>query len=205
MLSIVLLTVFQSKTLNYEIQREGKVIGTAKAFVKITTDGGKRTDTKLILAQGTQKLDLHTTQVWATSGRPLLKIVLILNEKGEETSRTRVDFRTTDVLVTKTVGSKITKSTVAVPAKGEIRDLPEFWFLRDQPVVGKAFSYFAFNATTLTWDNATSIYKGDKKENASKLHHISQKIGKRSIELLLDQDGFPVETTASDGTRIIAK
>ena len=112
MLSLVVLLATQSKILNYEISQGGKVVGTAKVLIKITTDGGKRTDTKLTLTQSENKLEMHTTQVWAKSGRPTLKIVQMFDPKGVETSRTRIDFRVTDLLINKTVDGKLSKSTI---------------------------------------------------------------------------------------------
>ena len=203
MLSFAVLIALQSKVLNYDIVRNGKLIGDAKVLIKITADGGKRTDSKLSLSQNDKKLDMHTTQVWALSGRPTLKIVQIFDAKGVETSRTRVDFRVTDVLVTYTKNNKLTKSTVVIPPKAEIRDLPEFWFLRDEPEIGKPLKYWVFNATDAVWEEATSTYVGPDKSR--KLRNISQQIAKRKLAISLDADGFPVETISNDGIKIVVK
>lgn len=209
MLSVVLFVLGQEKILNYDILRDGKAIGKAKILVKITVDGGKRSDSKLELSMNDQKLDMHTTMVWAKSGRPTLKVIQIFDEKGVEKSRTRVEFRANDLLVTETVGSKLTKATKAVPANGEIRDFPEFWFLRDKPEKGKPYSYFVFNATSLNWEAATSTYIGETEKNVDgkrlKRSSISQHIGTRKYEIFLDEGGFPIETITNDGYRIIAK
>ena len=204
MLSCVLLVAVQGKVQNYEIFRSDKLVGTAKIAVKITADGGKRSDSKLELTSGEQKLDMHTTQMWAKSGRPTLKVVQIFEAKGAETSRTRVDFHATDLLVTQTVGSKITKTTKTIPAGAEIRDLPEFWFLRDVPAKGKAYKYFVFNATSLEWEAATSTYMG-KDTKTSKLHDIRQQIGPRKFAILSDEGGIPVSTVTNDGIRLMIK
>lgn len=209
MLSLVVLLATQSKILNYEISQGGKVVGTAKVLIKITTDGGKRTDTKLTLTQSENKLEMHTTQVWAKSGRPTLKIVQMFDPKGVETSRTRIDFRVTDLLINKTVDGKLSKSTIPIPAKAEIRDLPEFWFLRDKPAKGQIYKYWTFNATALLWEETTSTYVGPSdlatKERTIKQQHISQQIGKRKLDMFLDETGFPVNSVTNDGTKIIAK
>ena len=207
MLSFIVLAAFQSKILNYEISHQGKVIGTAKVLIKLTQDGGKRTDTKLTLTENEAKLEMHTTQVWGTTGRPTLKIVLMFDAKGTETSRTRIDFHANDILVTQTKDGKLTKSTMAIPPKAEIRDLPEFWFLRDKPVKGVSYKYWTFNTTSLLWEQTTSTYIGAEatKEKPGKQEHVSQVIGKRKLDMYLDEAGFPVNSVTNDGTKIIAK
>ncbi len=209
MLSLVILFAAQSRVLNYEITRDGKPLGTAKVLIKITVDGGKRTDTKLTLTQGENKLDMHTTQVWAQSGRPILKIVQLFDAKGVETSRTRIDFRVTDLLINKSIDGKLSKLTVPIPAKAEIRDLPEFWFLRDVPVKGKAYKYWTFNATSLAWEETVSTYIGEQeiagKAKSLKQQHIAQVVGKRKLDMFLDETGFPVNSVTNDGTKIVAK
>lgn len=209
MLSLTLLLALQSKTVNYDLFRGDQTIGEAKVLIRITQDGGKRTDTKLTLRQNGKTLDMHTTQVWAFSGRPTLKIVQVFDEKGAETNRTRVDFKATEAAITKTVGDKVTKSTVAIDEKAEIRDLTEFWFIRDEPEKGKPYQYLTFDANTAKWEKSKSVYMGleTKLVGSQKipLHHISQEIGARHLDIWLDSDGFPVITEASDKTRIVAK
>jgi hypothetical protein len=232
----MLFMAVQSKILNYEIAHMGKQIGTAKVLIKVTVDGGKRTDTKLTLTESDPKREMHTTQVWAKSGRPTLKIVQLFDLKGNETSRTRIDFRLSDVVISQTVDGKLKKSTVSIPANAEIRDLPEFWFLRDRPVKGKPYQYLTFNATSLKWETAVSTYMGEKtfgtkaktvnatslkwetavstymgektfgtKAKTVKRQNVVQKIGSRILDMLLDEGGFPVDSSTNDGTKIIAK
>ena len=209
MLSVLLLLLGQEKVLNYDILRDGKPIGKAKILVKITQDGGKRTDSKLELAMKNQKVDMHTTMVWAKSGRPTLKVIQFFDPKGAELSRTRVEFRATDFLVTETIGSKLTKTTKPIPANAEIRDLPEFWFLRDQPEKGRPYQYLVFNSTSLNWDSAISTYIGETEKNVDgklqKRQTVSQTIGSKKNEIRFDENGFPVETSTNDGILIIAK
>ncbi|MEI8282819.1 MAG: hypothetical protein WCG75_10475, partial [Armatimonadota bacterium] len=208
-ISLFLVATFQSKILNYDIYRQDKIVGTAKILIKITQDGGKRTDTKLTLTENKSSLEMHTTQVWGQSGRPTLKIVLMLDSKGVETSRMRVDFRASDLLISQTVGGKLTKSNIPIPPKAEIRDLPEFWFLRDVPVKGKAYKYWTFNTTSLQWEETTSTFIGPSqlatKERTIKQNQVTQQIGKRKIDMMLDEAGFPVNSVTSDGIRIVAK
>ena len=203
MLSFVVLIAAQDKIMNYEIFRADKSIGTAKMAIKILADGGKRSDSKLVLALGDQKLDMHTTQMWSKTGRPTLKIIQMFDANGVETSRTRVDFHLTDLLVTQTAGSKITKTTKAIPANVEIRDLPEFWFLREAPMKGKPYKYLVFNATSLEWESATSVYTGD--EEKTKSHMVTQTIGSRKSTISLNDAGVPMVTVTNDGIRIAAK
>jgi hypothetical protein len=96
-----------------------------------------------------------------------------------------------------------------IPPNAEIRDLPEFWFLRDRPEKGKPYKYFVFNATSLNWDSAISTYIGETEKNLDgkivKRQGISQQIGTRKYEIFLDESGFPVETSTNDGIRIVAK
>jgi hypothetical protein len=209
MVSFVLLVTLQTKTVNYDIFRGDDQIGEAKILIRIIQDGGKRSDAKLTLHQNGKKLDMHTTQIWAFSGRPVLKIVQVFDEKGVETSRTRIDFRSNDAGVTKTVGDKITKSTVAIDAKAEIRDLTEFWFIRDEPQKGKPYQYLTFDSTALIWQPTKSTFVGvEEKEirgQKKKLSHISQEIGAKHVDIWLDSEGFPVATEASDKTKIVAK
>ncbi len=205
MLSLVVLVAAQSKILNYEITQNGKVIGAAKVLIKLTADGGKRTDTKLTLLESEPKIEMHTTQVWAKSGRPTLKIVQMFNLKGVETSRTRIDFRVTDLLINKTVNGKLSKLTIVIPAKAEIRDLPEFWFLRDKPTKGQVYKYWTFNTTSLTWEQTTSTFVGATKVGTFWQPQVSQVIGKRKLDMFLDEAGFPVNSVTNDGTKIVAK
>lgn len=209
MLSIVVALAFQSKTLNYDLFRADQSIGEAKVLIRIIQDGGKRTDTKLTLKQNGKTLDMHTTQVWSFSGRPTLKIVQVFDAKGVETTRTRVDFKATEAVVTVTVGDKTTKKSVQIDPKTEIRDLAEFWFLRDEPEKGKSFEYLTFDANALKWEKSRSTYVGDDSKTVGgtkqSLRHISQVIGARTTEIWLDSDGFPVISESSDKTRIVAK
>ena len=209
MLSLLFVLAFQSKTMNYDLFRGDQSIGDAKVLIRITQDGGKRTDTKLTLRQGGKTLEMHTTQVWAFSGRPTLKIVQIFDAKGVETSRTRVDFKATEAVVSKTVGDKTTKSAVPIEAKTEIRDLTEFWFIRDEPEKGKPYEYLTFDANALKWERAKSIYLGEEAKTIQgkkmSVHHVSQEIGGKRVDIWLESDGFPVLTEAADKTKIVAK
>jgi hypothetical protein len=209
MVNIALVLMLQTKTVNYDIFRGDDNIGEAKVLIRITQDGGKRTDTKLTLKQSGKTLEMHTTQVWAFSGRPTLKIVQFFDAKGNETIRTRIDFKPTSVQVSDTRDGKTKTSTVPIDKKDEIRDLPEFWFLRDEPVPNTPFSYFTFNATSFAWESTKSTFKGevDKKVNGKtmKLNHVSQEIGGKHSDVWLDSEGFPVITEASNGTKIVAR
>ncbi|MBS1726726.1 MAG: hypothetical protein JST51_08400 [Armatimonadetes bacterium] len=209
MLSAVLLLALQSKTLNYDIYRGSDLIGEAKILIKITQDGGKRTDTKLTLKLSGKTLDMHTTQVWAFSGRPTLKIVQMFDAKGNETHRTRADFKADEVSVMETVGDKTTKKTVPIAADAEIRELSEFWFLRDEPVKDESFKFQSFDASTQKWQTATSTYIGieSKVVDGKKmvLYHVAQEIGTKKVDVWLDTDGFPLITESSDKTKIVAK
>ncbi len=209
MLNYLCLLAFQSKTIEYDLYRSDKLIGEAKILIRITQDGGKRTDTKLTLKQNGKTLDMHTTQVWAFSGRPTLKIVQIMDDKGVETGRTRVDFKANEAVVTTFVSDKSEKKSVAIEAKVEIRDLAEFWFLRDEPVKGEEFKYKTFDTSSLKWADSKSVYLGEEAKTVRgkslSLHHIRQTVGERKIDNWLDSEGFPVISESSDQTKIVAK
>lgn len=209
MVSLALAFMFQTKTVNYDLFRGDDNIGEAKVLIRITQDGGKRTDTKLTLKQNGKTLEMHTTQVWAFSGRPTLKVVQFFDAKGNESIRTRIDFKPTLVQISDTRDGKTKTSTVPIDKKDEIRDLPEFWFLRDEPIVDTPISYLTFNATSFAWEATKSTYKGevDKKVGGKmmKLHRVSQEIGGKHSEVWLDSEGFPVITEAANGTKIVAR
>jgi hypothetical protein len=209
MLSLVLILALQSKTLGYEIWMNEKVIGEAKVLVKITQEGGKRTDTKLTLRISGKSLEMHTTQVWAFSGRPTLKIVQTFDGKGIEVKRTRIDFSDKSITISQMDNGKLSKSVVPIDPKHEIRDLFEFWFLRDEPVKDKPYEYSVFNTTSLKWEKAKSTYIGETEKNINgktmKLHAISQDIGSKHVDIWLDSDGFPVLSMTSDGMKIVRK
>ena len=126
-----------------------------------------------------------------------------------EMERLSDNRRLNDAAVTKTIGDKITKSTVAIDPKAEIRDLTEFWFIRDEPEKGKAFQYLTFDSTALSWQPTKSTFVGvEEKEVRSqrkKLRHISQEIGAKHVDIWLDSEGFPIITETSDKTKIVAK
>lgn len=209
MLNALCLLALQSKTIEYDLYRADKLIGEAKILIRITQDGGKRTDTKLTLKQNGKKLDMHSTQVWAFSGRPTLKIVQILDDKGVETGKTRVDFKTNEAVVTTFVGDKSEKKSIAIEPKVEIRDLAEFWFLRDEPTKDEEYKYKSFDTSGLKWADSKSVYLGEEtkavKGKSMSLHHIRQTVGDKKIDNWVDSDGFPVISESSDQTKIIAK
>jgi hypothetical protein len=209
MLSLVILQLAQTRTYNYAISIHDKPIGEAKMLIKITQDGGKRSDTKLTLNVDGKTLDMHTTQVWAFSGRPILKVVQTFDAKGTEVKRTRIDFSDKSTIISQMDNGKLSKSMVPVDPKAEVRDLFEFWFLRDEPVKDKPYDYQVFNATSLKWEKAKSTYIGETEKNIDgktmKVHAISQELGTKHLDLWLDSDGFPVLSTTSDGTKIIRK
>jgi hypothetical protein len=209
MLSLVVALSLQSKTVDYAISMNDKPVGEAKVLIKITQDGGKRTDSKLTLKIDGKTLDMHSTQVWAFSGRPTLKIVQTFDAKGVEVKRTRIDFAATSATITQLNGAKLSKKTVPIDPKAEIRDLFEFWFLRDEPLKGKPYEYQVFNATSLKWERAKSTYIGETEKdiNGTKmmLRQISQDIGAKHLDVWLDSEGFPVLSATSDGTKIVLK
>lgn len=208
MVSLCLALAFQAKTVNYDLFRNEEKIGTVKIQTKITQDGGKRSDSKIQIVVSGKTIDMHSTQVWAFSGKPTLKINQVFNEKGVERNRTRMDFKATEVAVTETIGDKVTKKSVPIPTGADIRNFAEFWFLRDEPEKGKSYSYQAFNSSTMKWEKATCTYIGETEKNIGgrkiKVQAITQQIGAIKVEIWLDTDGFAVLTESSDHTRIVA-
>lgn len=209
MLSLALVLALQSKTVEYAISLNDKPIGEAKILIRITQDGGKRTDSKLSLNVDGKKLDMHSTQMWSFTGRPILKIVQTFDVKGIEVKRTRIDFTEKLSTVSQTDNGKMKKSLIPFDEKMETRDLFEFWFLRDEPEKGKPYEYQVYNSTTLKWEKAKSTYIGETEKNINgkkmKLHAISQDIGAKHLDIFLDSEGFPVLSTTSEGMKIIVK
>ncbi len=207
MVSLCLLLV-QSRIVNYEIFRDDKKVGTAKIAIKITQDGGKRADSKIQLQLNGKTLDMHSTQVWAFSGKPTLKINQIFDDKGVEVDRNRMDFKATEVVITHTVKDKPSKKSVPIDPKAEIRDFGEFWFIRDEPIQGKAVKYMMFDSSAQAWQSTTTTYQGSETKSiggkSMKVHHVSQQIGQRKLEIWLDDGGIPMLTESSDHTRIVA-
>lgn len=209
MLSLAIALAIQSKTVLYSISSNGKPIGEAKILIRITQDGGKRTDSKVTLNLEGKTLDMHTTQIWTFSGRPALKIVQTFDAKGVETKRTRVDFADKSLTISQTDNGKLSKSVVPIDPKAELRDLFEFWFLRDEPVKSQAYEYQVFNTNSLKWEKAKSTYIGETEKNIHgkmmKLHSISQTIGTKHLDIWLDAEGFPILSTTSEGMKIMVK
>lgn len=154
----ILVGVSSSPTVKMSITLGGKNVGTAWITEKLTEDGGKRSQTKLILANNGLKSTFIDEVEYDKEGYPVRKYVRRQGPDGQEMRIATFGDRLAEV-VTEMNGKRSTQ-TVKAPEGCETRAASEFWFIKNQPRVGQTDVYYRFDMDQLAWIETKVKYEG---------------------------------------------
>jgi hypothetical protein len=209
MLSLLFALTTQTHILEFDNIKDGKVLGVTKYQSKITQDGGKLVSIKMTFGEGDSMFNFVSSSQWDKTAGPILKTQLVSDVKGNELSYLKITFSGGTATYLKREYGKSETKIVKAPARAEIHDLSEFWFIRDMPKVGQKHICRAFDASSLVWYTSEISYLGleekvfgDKKVN---LHHAKSIRDKRTTNLWFNDKGEFVCSESSDGYVIRSK
>ena len=175
--------------------RGGKVIGRITMTSKITKDGAKVDEMSMSRTENGKSVDLRILSNFAADGTPTRKFMAISLAGTTERHQIVATFKPEGVAV-QVIPSLDPAQTIAPPANAQLKQLDEFWFIRDHPKVGTLLSSFVFDLGSGKWSPRKVTYLGDadlviggKKVHA---HRVSGGIGGQSILQYLDDQGLPL-------------
>lgn len=202
-LGIFFLLHSQSRSLDYDLLTDGKKIGSVKIFTKITSDGGKKVDTKSTLTVNGAEIKVIGTSEWTFEGAPKLKTMQIVSSTGTELKRVMVEFQGEDADITAFQGEESKKTRESIEIGASTNDFGEFWLIRDEPEPKQAYSVMTFDMNLMKWTKTEVKYVGPTIKTIDgmkfSLHHIRRKTESRTDEIFCDEEGHLVISESSDG------
>jgi hypothetical protein len=94
----------------------------------------------------------------------------------------------------------IQSKTKETKAGAQIRAEPEWWFIRDRPSRGTAYTYQRFDMNFAEWRTETAKYLGVREISLSNRKVSSHFIQSQEMEIDLDQKGMPLRMKAKQVT-----
>ena len=177
----------------------GKAVGNVVYSQKVTDDGQKIIDSRMVWGTGPSAVTTVITTTVDALGTPVRKIQDML--LGSLRTKTLVDFTATGArVVTESRGERKVQNFPA-PTGVSTTDPTQYWFLRDRPSPGTKVKYADFNVSSLKWETVEATYVGKKSvvigELTMKGYELSVKRGKEIATVVVDANNIPI--TFSDG------
>jgi hypothetical protein len=188
LLAGILILGQQSPTVELKAIFDGRPVGTAWITDKLSPDGSKKSQIKLLLKQdGGETTVVEETQ-YAKDGMPVRKYLRKTAKEGSEMRIATFSGRTAHIVTER--DAKRETSQVEAPANVELRAICEYWFLRDRPVVGTVWEYYRFDMDKLAWLKTVVRYvKVDQVKVAGKVVKMNR----------IDIEGLANSWHADDG------
>lgn len=177
------------------VSRAGKVIGRITVTSKITKDGAKIDEMSMSRTEKGKTVDLRILSNFAADGTPTRKF-MAMSLSGTSSRRQLVATFSEQGASVQVLPSAEPPQTVALPPDAQIKQLDEFWFVRDHPKVGTTLSSFVFDLGSGKWAPRKVTYLGDAEiviaGRKLKAHRVASGIGGQSVMQFLDAQGLPL-------------
>lgn len=165
---------------------------TAKVTTRIQSNGTKALTLSLSLKSENGTAVVVQELIFAADGRPIRMTRRTSLGSGKLVESIRADIGASTLKVTVERDGKPLVSTQQLP-KGELKNVSEFWVIRDKPKVGQKHTYQKFDLTSLTFSSATVEYKGLQNVKVGGKTIKAHQIVEGTATTWLDEKGDPVK------------
>lgn len=172
---------------------------TAKVNTRIQSNGTKALTLSLSLKSANGTAVVVQELIFAADGRPIRMSRRTSLGTGKLVEFIRADIGASTIKVTVERDGKPVVNTVPLP-KGELKNISEFWILRDKPTVGQKHTYQKFDLTSLTFAPATVVYKGLQNVKVGGKTIKAHQIVEGTATTWLDDKGDPVKIEGRNST-----
>jgi hypothetical protein len=172
---------------------------TAKVNTRIQSNGTKALTLSLSLKSANGTAVVVQELIFAADGRPIRMSRRTSLGTGKLVEFIRADIGASTIKVTVERDGKPVVNTVPLP-KGELKNVSEFWILRDKPTVGQKHTYQKFDLTSLTFAPATVVYKGLQSVKVGGKTIKAHQIVEGTATTWLDDKGDPVKIEGRNST-----
>lgn len=191
---ILLLLLAQSPTVELTIELDSQRVGTAYITAKPTDAGGKKSQAKLVLVNGSQRSTFIDEAEYDAEGRPIRRYIRRIGPDGQEMRI--ATFSKTGVSVVSELNGKRETTKVPLPS-GSVLAKSELWFIKTNPPQGETCTYQRFDMDRLAWVETVVKYEGQRTlksgEDSIKAHLVTVMGTTRSW---LDSHGRPIRVEA---------
>ncbi len=165
---------------------------TAKVNTRIQTNGTKVLTLSLSLKSQNGTAVVVQELVFAADGRPIRMTRRTSLGSGKLVESIRADIGASTIKVTVERDGKPVVNTMPLP-KGELKNISEFWVIRDKPTAGQKHTYQKFDLTSLTFSSAVVEYKGLQNVKVGGKTIKAHQIVEGTATTWLDEKGDPVK------------
>ncbi len=171
----------------------GKKAGTASLSQKVTDKGGKVVDMVLMIQSGDDNVHIESQWMYDPKGAPLRMFQQVV-VSGKDHNRHEAIVTFDDDGANVVLDDDGDRSTKHIPllSSNPREDASEFWFVRDQPIVGETVTAYRFNIDTLVWEQVTSVYRGMRPVTTDGRRELANVITSEQGSAYLDINGLPL-------------
>lgn len=173
----------------------GHPAGYATLSQKIQKDGSKVVELRIELTSQGNKVRITSQASYDDKGLPTRKFQETTGP-GSRHGQAVVTFDGDGANAVIQVDTKRSVKHVSLVKTAPRTSLSEFWFIRDSPKPGQIEKTYQFNPDTLTWELATTEYRGKKKltieGHSLEVYEVVTKRGDKESMSYLDEQGLPV-------------
>jgi hypothetical protein len=177
----------------------GHRAGIATLSQRLTEKGGKIVNMTLKITSGDDDVTIESERVYDPKGAPVRMLQQVTVSGKEHSHReTIVTFDEDGANVVLDGDDDRTTKHIPLLSSNPRDDPSEYWFVRDQPVVGETVSSYHFNIDTLVWEQVTTVYKGMRPVTTDGRREIANVVTSEQGSAFLDIDGLPLRLELPD-------
>jgi hypothetical protein len=172
---------------------EGHRSGTATLSQRLTDKGGKVVNMTMTLESGEDEVSIESQQTYDSRGVPLRmfqQVVVTGKDHSRHEAIVTFDEDGANVVIDDD-GDRSTKH-IPILTTNSREDPSEFWFVRDQPIVGESVMSYHFNIDTLVWEPLTTTYKGMRPVTTDGRRELANVVTSEKGSAFLDVNGLPL-------------
>jgi len=172
---------------------DGRRAGTASLTQRLTDKGGKVVNMALNIQSGDDDVHIESQWVYDPKGAPTRMFQqVIVSGKDHNHHEAIVTFDEDGANVV--IDDDGDRSTKHIPliASNMREDPSEFWFVRDQPIVGETVVAYRFNIDSLVWEQVTTVYKGMRPVTTDGRRELANVVTSEQGSAFLDINGLPL-------------
>lgn len=183
------------------VQANGFPNSTATIFHKVLPDGSKLNQMTIEMngSEG-RKIKVRTERTYAPDGKPIRVFHEVIGERPAMRRQVTVTFDEAGARAVIDEGGKRTVKEVPLVNPAPRECLPEFWFIRDQPVIGDSIKYYHFDANKVDWVVVQAKYVGPVTYNFGGKAVKAFKVTTATGEAIVDEKGLPYKVTEATVT-----
>lgn len=194
----VCLVAVSSAAVKFNVYQGEKLLGQARWTRNLLPNGEIHTEMAIYLKQPGRNVTVRQVANYDAGGSPIRTILETRRDSPSARSQVLADFKARTVQVVEDLDGNRKTRQVEIPT-GSLADRSMLWFVRDHPKPGSKFAYQKLDMNTLQWVEWQTTYLGKN----TKGHAVKSIAGKRSVEMVVDTNGDPIEINDSTGFRFV--